>query len=200
MDLRALFGEDDPDLAFAWSQLDLFELEKALMGESTKFYSTLGLEPGERWPDVEQRGAVEVHEPPVAAAAVATDGPSMAGSSCGASSERPRRLPPSNVELTIDIVRAHARLPARVAANRLGVSINHLKKQCRKLGIRRWPGRALCSLMKIRERTCSREKQEMLDLEYELIVTGKQARTAFAEDLQRIYRRDHYSKVQRLSS
>jgi|SaaInlStandDraft_5_1057022.scaffolds.fasta_scaffold33438_2 hypothetical protein len=37
-------------------------------------------------------------------------------------------------------------LPLNEAADRLGVCKSHLKKECRKLGLARWPGRQLRKL------------------------------------------------------
>lgn len=41
------------------------------------------------------------------------------------------------------------------AADKLGISMARLKKDCRILGIARWPSRKLCSLANLRQSVCA---------------------------------------------
>ena len=50
---------------------------------------------------------------------------------------------------TLDMLRPTFHLSAKVAAVRLGISKNHLKRVARRLGIPRWPGRALAAVLRV---------------------------------------------------
>src|SRR3546814_251578 len=50
-----------------------------------------------------------------------------------------KRKRPVPRELTLEVVKPHFEQPLREAAAELNVSINYLKRACRKAGIKRWP-------------------------------------------------------------
>ena len=55
--------------------------------------------------------------------------------------------------LTLTDVEPLFELPSKEAAKILGISNNHLKRMCRRIGIERWPHRKIRSLKRLKERT-----------------------------------------------
>lgn len=54
-----------------------------------------------------------------------------------------------NKELTFEQVSRHFSVPIKRAAREINVGVTILKKQCRRLGITRWPHRNVKSLQKL---------------------------------------------------
>ncbi|KAG0534142.1 hypothetical protein BDA96_04G253700 [Sorghum bicolor] len=79
---------------------------------------------------------------PIESANVQTTAAEIPGHRGGGSSETKK-------ELTFEQVSRHFSVPIKQAARELNVGVTVLKKQCRKLGIPRWPHRKVKSLQKL---------------------------------------------------